>query len=175
MSSRLLVPIFFFFLSTGASSAFAAEEIKVNLPDATGEIAGPINDSRASINAFSCAEIAKGWKADADVENFLKIGQRRGLRLLEWMEKSPQDKLIKVGMNLAGFWNLNSQGKAVSKDFYLGRVSSDVSSFLNSKYLDSKLPQYPPKNTIEYLKNAESKLKKVREELFNEYQCSKLK
>ncbi|MFP5520643.1 MAG: hypothetical protein ACLGGX_12120, partial [Bdellovibrionia bacterium] len=143
-------------------STFADEKVTIDLPNATGDVAAPINDSRASINAFSCAEIASGWKDNEVVSKHLKIGYDRGLKFLAWMESAHRDKMIKVGMNIAGFWNINSLGKNISPDFYLGQVSASVSSFIFDKHFKEKLPEYPPKNTFEYLKSEKKRILEKR-------------
>ncbi|MEN0058336.1 MAG: hypothetical protein AAGB31_05840 [Bdellovibrio sp.] len=156
-------------------SIFAEEDARIDLPNAIGDFAEPINASRSSINAFSCAEIASGWKDNETVSKYLKIGHTHGTKFLSWMEKAPQEKMLKVAMNMAGFWNINSPGKSISPDFYLGRVSASVSSFLYDKYLKEIRPKSPPKDTVEYLKNEQNRILAKREKLFIDYQCLKLK
>jgi hypothetical protein len=137
-------------------SALAAENSKIVLPNASGEFAAPINDSRAAINAFSCAEIASNWKDDETVLKYLKIGNKRGEQFLAWIDKTPREKLEPVIMEVAGFWTTNLPAKAIGQDFYLGKVSGNVSSFVFNTYLKENH-------------------KKNKERLFSEYQCEKLK
>ncbi|HPI40752.1 MAG TPA: hypothetical protein PLJ21_08095 [Pseudobdellovibrionaceae bacterium] len=153
----------------------AEDTIKVELPNATGDEAGPINDSRAAVNAFSCAEISTDWKDKNTVLKFLKIGHSHGLNFLTWMQKAPQEKRIKIAMNVAGFWNLNWQASLVNSDFYLGRVSANVSSNIYETYLKEKPPEFPPMNTMEYLKNKQASDAELRKKLFSAYECLKLK
>lgn len=146
----------------------------VSAPDGMVEFAEPIQHSKSSINAFSCAEIVKTWKEE-DVAKYLRIGHRDGLRFLDWQKKAALEQRVKVGMHIAGFWILNLNAGSVSQDFLLGRVSADVSTFLNQKELQLKLRELPPANSKDSFKSEQSGVQKIREKLFSDYQCAKLK